>query len=180
MYQPQISKALLFLLVLSTSSLVAQDEGKNDKFKRHRVALFLGNAHVPAGNPDTGRNGAIIAATWGLDYEYWFHPKWAFGIYNDIELRTYVVNNGNIIDLEREYPFITSLVLVYVPWKTFSIYAGPALEIERNQNFYVTKIGMEYAFELPNNWDLAPGLSYDSKEGEYGTWSFGFSLGKKF
>ncbi len=175
-----MSRTLILLLFSLSSSLFAQVEEESDRFKRHRLALFFGNAHVPAGDPAIDRSETIIVATWGLDYEYWFNPKWALGIYNDIELQAYFVNNDNVTDLKREYPFITSLVLVYVPWKTLSVYAGPALEIERNKNFYVTKIGIEYAFELPNHWDLAPGLSYDSKEGEYGTWSFGFSLGKKF
>jgi len=175
-------KKLVFIYLLMGFSLglKAQHEEEHEEFKHHRVALFMGNSHIPAGDPAIGRTGTIIVPTWGLDYEFWFNHQLALGWYSDIEIQSYVINSDNHQDLEREYPIITSVVLVYVPWKTLSIYVGPGLEIERNESFFVTKIGVEYGIELPNHWDLAPGISYDNKEGEFDAWSFGFSIGKKF
>lgn len=178
--------AIFWLCALSAitqenhSEQEAEHSEHGEDFKKHRLALVFGNTHIPAGTAEQGRQGTLIAASWGLDYEFWFNRKWAIGLHSDIELLSYFIENDNHQGLEREYPFVSTLVVVYNPWKTLSLYAGPGVELETHENFYVTRVGFEYGIELPGHWEFSPGMSYDNKEGDFDAWTFGMAISKRF
>ena len=53
------------------------------------------------------------------------------------------------------------------------------IEIEKNKNFAILRLGSDYSFSLGKGWIIAPGFFCDIKEG-YETWSFSVAIGKGF
>ena len=94
--------------------------------------------------------------------------------------RTYVINSDTYQDLEREYPFITSIVGVFKPWKNLSFFAGPGIEIEKNHSLFVIRIGIDYAFSLSNDWYFSPRFTFDHLGGDIEAYTIGISFGRKF
>ncbi len=148
-----------------------QHEGKH-----FRVAFLVGHTFVPT------RHSAerLIIPSYGLDLEYWFNHKWGIGLHNDLELQNFVIERGDDEILEREFPIVITLDALFHPWKGLSFQAGPGIELEKNENFYLFRVGAEYLFFLPGGWDLGPYFFYDSRDKVYDTWSLGLGVAKHF
>jgi hypothetical protein len=167
----------------------SDDEGEGgeawfEEGKRNRFAVFVGYGWVPKGQSGAESEGTLVIPALGLDYERWLHPRFAIGWYNDFQLSTFVVEReGEHHEeekfLEREYAFVTAVVGVLEVAERLAIYAGPGKEFEKNESFFVFKVGGEYEFPLPNLWSLSIGGSYDIRD-LYDSWGFGISIGKRF
>ncbi len=168
-------------------------EHEGGPFKRHRIAFLTGNTIVPSGGENEERIGTVLVPTIGIDYEYWFSRKLAIGWYNDFTLSTFVVETNREPDdghgtasseggnevVEREPTFLTTVVIVWEPVHRLALYTGGGREFEPSEDFWVWKIGIEYGFPLPGDWDIAIGGSYDYKE-VYDSFGVGVSFGKRF
>ena len=129
------------LLALAASPLAAQgEEGEGEALKRHRIGLYSGATFVPEGE-EGGETKLIVVPTVGLDYDYKFSERFGVGLYNDLQLSSYLVQTFDEGAVERSFAFATVLVAVLeaTPWLEF--YAGPGLELEKNENFWVLKLG---------------------------------------
>ncbi len=170
----------LFLLIFY-SPVYSQDhsEHSEEAFKRHRISFIWGNTLVPAGKNAHNEDSEVFFPTWGLTYEYILSHRFAIGWVNELEMTSYAVEHGNEAILEREYPFISSIVLIYEPFKGVILHAGPGYEFERNESFFIMKMGADYIFLLPKDFDIGFGFSYDIKNNLYDAWTFGLTLGKR-
>jgi hypothetical protein len=139
-----------------------------------------GNTLVPAGKNAHDESSSIILPTWGINYSFLFTKNLAVAWHNEIELQSYVVEKNQEFELEREYPFVTALVLVYEPVHRLALHAGPGYEIEKSENFLILKAGVEYFFPIGNDFNLAVGFAYDNKRNLYDAWTIGISVGKFF
>jgi len=175
----------------------SEDAGEHESgpFKRHRIAFLTGNTIVPSGGENEDRIGTVLVPTIGIDYEYWLSRKVAIGWYNDFTLSTFVVetsrepeedhgaqsdsSEGGTEVVEREPTFLTAIVVVWEPVHRLAVYTGAGREFEASEDFWVWKIGLEYSFPLPNDWDIAIGGAYDYKE-VYDSFGVGISFGKRF
>ncbi len=144
-----------------------QEEAEHHSFKPHKLAVIISHTHVPKGVHSADNQSTLIIPSWGLNYEFWFNPKWALGLHNDMEISTYIIDEGKSSELERERPLIVSLVGIYKPTHHLILLAGGGREFEKNENFWIIRMGIEYEFELNNHWDLAPSLVFDLKEDVY-------------
>ena len=54
------------------------------------------------------------------------------------------------------------------------------IEFEKNENLFVIRTGLEYEVEFGNHWDVAPTVFYDYRSNNFGTWSIGIGIGKRF
>lgn len=119
--------------------------------------------------------------TLGLDYEYWFGHKFRARTLQRRRARGVHHQHGATRGSQPHYAFVTAAVGVWEPIRRLAFYAGPGIEIEDHENFFVIKVGTEYSFPLANWWggDLAVSLIYDWKD-VYGAWSLGVSAGKRF
>ena len=153
----------------------ADDNGHD--FRHFRIAPLIGHTFVPAGHS----REYLAIPSWGLDLEYWFNPAWGIGLHNDLELQSFIIERpiGEEV-LEREFPLVTTIDLLYKPWGGLVLMGGPGYEFEATRSFFLFRLGVEYEFELGNHWDLAPSFFYDSREQEYDTWSFALGVGKRF
>ncbi|MCB9082285.1 MAG: hypothetical protein H6555_11305 [Lewinellaceae bacterium] len=175
-----ITRFLSVLMLLFSSQLWAQESHNTavEAIRHHRLALTMGNTHILEGR---NNGGELIIPSWGLDYEYWFTERLALGFHGELEIQSYVLDRGEEnATLEREYPLVGALVLLYSPWKKLLLYGGPGLEVERNENFAFYRLGAAYEIELPHHWDLTPTLFYDKKTDLFDAWSIGLAIGRKF
>lgn len=146
------------------------------EFKSFRVAVIIGHTLIPAGH--TTKN--LFIPSWGLDLEYWWSPAWGIGLHNDLELESFLIERPNMEVLERVYPLVMTLDLLYKPIGGLVLMAGPGYEIADQENFLLMRLGVEYEFEIGNHWDIAPTFFYDSREDSFQTWSVGLGIGKRF
>ena len=153
-------------------------QGLTHEFLHHRLAAGFGYTFVPKGADESTEEKGILVPTLALDYLYKFSHKWSAGLVVDLELSQYVIP---FLDdfLERHNTLIIAAVGLYEPIIYWGIYVGGGIEIEKHHNFAVLKIGTDYEFQLGNNWDISPSLTFDWKE-EYTTWSLMVGVGKHF
>lgn len=172
----------LLALALPLASLAQHEETARHISPAHtngyfRMAVLIGHTFIPMGTePDR-----LAVPSWGLDLEYWFNHKWGIGLHNDLEIETFLVEQeGHEEILTREYPLVLTLDALYKPWKQLVFLVGPGWEIERNEDFFLVRAGVEYEFELGQGWDLSPAFFYDSRRNAYDTWTIALGVGKSF
>jgi len=178
---------IISLLLLSFSYLFGQEQDEHKEhgsevheFKHHRVAIIIGHGHVIGAEDVNSGKSIATMPTWGLDYQFWIKKKFGVGLKSDIEIMDYVVTLEDQSEIERNNPIIVSTVFLYNPAKGWNLFAGPGIEFEESHNFFVVRVGMGYEFELPGNWDFAPEVVFDLKEGQIGSFTWGIGVGKRF
>ena len=149
---------------------------RHNTLPHFRVAAFISHTFIPG----VAEGQRVAIPSYGLDIEYWWSHKLGVGLHNDLELETFIIDAGREEFLEREYPLVSSLDLLYRPWKGLVVQAGPGVEIDRNRSFFLLRVGLEYEIELGHHWDLYPTLFYDVREDAYTTLSLGLGVGKRF
>ena len=174
----------LCLLVLFFNPLKAQEEDHHDSesaLKRHKAAVVLGNSLIHGvKNTQTGKEQYLVAPTFGLDYEFWISHKWAVGTYNefahiDIEVET----EEHEEYIKRENALLFSGVVIYEPFKRFSVFAGTGIETDPNHTFWIGYFGMEYAFIRSDDWEVSLSAGYINKD-LYDAFTFGVVIGRRF
>jgi len=68
----------------------------------------------------------------------------------------------------------------FKPHHRWKILGGYGVEMEKNENFQLIRIGVEYGIELPKNWELDFTFEYDFKINGYYTLLLGIGFTKKF
>ena len=156
-----------------------EEHTEKEEVLKHKISLMIGHTHVPKAVVSTGDGGPLIIPSWGLNYSYLINEKWAIGWHNDMEISTYVVNEGHGSKIERERPLISTLVGIFKPGKTAGFLVGIGRKFEKNQNFWVFRGGIELEYEINEYLDISPSLIYDLKESVYDSWSIGLTVGRR-
>jgi hypothetical protein len=69
----------------------------------------------------------------------------------------------------------------FYKWKNkLVLQMGPGIELEKTQNYYLFRLGIEYEFTFGEHWDLSPTIFYDSRFDSYDTWTLGLCVGRHF
>lgn len=188
----KITKITLFFVMLVTITISAQEHHQKIKHNsssnehgKHKLAIFTGFTHVSSAFYEHETHEESIGkwvATVGIDYMYSFNKKWSIGAIVDMEFDNYMIKLDDEKEEERLNVVITSIVAKYNLTHHIGVFIGPGIETEFSEstkNFFVMKVGAEYEIEISNGWEISPSLMYDWKE-EYKTFSYGFSIGKRF
>jgi len=157
-----------------------KENSEHHEFKHWRIAGGIGISILPAGNHDSEPVSVLAIPTLGLDFQYWFNPKFGLALKNEFEIVTYVLQDENSPELEREYPLISVLVGLYKLRKGPSIYLGGGIEYEKSKNFFILKAGVEYELEIGNHWDVTPEVYYFNKDFDFGGVGLSITFGKRF
>jgi hypothetical protein len=183
---PTVKSSFLFLLclVMYTPLVSAQHEAlassehqHTEGFKPHfRAAVLLGHTLITPENAQT----RLFVPSWGFDFEYWPTHVLGIGLHSDVELQDFIVANEEEEEVERKEPFIITLDALYRPWKGLVLMGGPGLEIEREETFFLFRVGLEYEVGISENWDLFPTFFYDQRLDGYSTLSIGLGVGTHF
>jgi hypothetical protein len=155
-----------------------QSNNYKNSFKRHNISILWGNTLVPAAKTATGENSVSLFPSWGLNYEFFFTKHLGIGLLNEFELQSYAVEHDENAEIEREYPIISSIVLIYEPLRHLALFAGPGIEFEKTENFSIVKAGAAYNFPLPKYFGISLELSYERKNKTYDAWTFGILINK--
>ena len=94
----------------------------------------------------------------------------------DMELGEYLVFEK---DLNRKNALVISLIASFKLTSNLNLFSGGGIELEREHNLEIIRLGGEYAFRFKKGWLLAPGFFYDIKEG-YDSFSLSVAVGKEF
>ncbi len=169
---------LMFAII--TSSFSQESEAKKENFKPyHSISGLLSHTMIKDGIRD-GKTEWIAFPSFAFDYNYVFSPKWRIGLHNDLIFEDFIVENKEGNELERSEPFASVLVGGFKPGKHFTFEAGMGYEFAKEENLFLTRIGTEYAVELPNEWEFIVNLVYDMKWNAYDSFAFGVGVSKSF
>lgn len=183
--------AVLLTLSLQVNAQHETEEAEHElahaEHGKHKIAAFMGFTHIDKAfyehethEESTGK----WVPTIGLEYYYDLSKRFDVGLVTDIELDQYYINTSEETELERNNVWVTAVVARFKPIHRLGIIAGPGFETEfigksKSETFFVFKVGVDYEVEIAKGWELSPVFSYDFKE-EYGAYSFGMSIGKRF
>jgi hypothetical protein len=168
---------LLSMLLLLCAGVALAQEKEEEEFKpKIRGAIMMANSHVP--KSFEGDKKIAIIPTWGVDVDYFFHPRWSVAIQSDIKLQDFEVKVEDK-ELERIMPVALVGVLHYHALRHWSFYLGPGVELEKSENLFLVRAGTEYSFEITEDFEIALNLIYENKEEVYDTWTFGIAFNKK-
>jgi hypothetical protein len=72
--------------------MAQENTEKEEAFRPHsQVSLVVSHAHVFEGSDEYGNKKVISLPSWGIDFNYWFHPNWAVGLQTDIIMEEFEV-----------------------------------------------------------------------------------------
>jgi hypothetical protein len=169
------------LFILIPGVIFAQEAPTEDyeHHRRFRVSAAIGHTYLPK-NTRVGKE-FVNLTSFNLDLEYWMSHKVGVGLHNDLELLHFEVRSQEEdVIIEREYPVLITFDVIYRVYKGLTIYAGPGIEFERNEDYFVSRFGMEYEIEISRGWDVHPLFFYDLRKGAYNTMTLAIGFGKRF
>lgn len=172
---------LIFLFFCFCNQMMAQ-EVDDENSPHHKITIVMGNTHLPSGI-ENGNKKNLIISSWGLDYDYWLSKKWGIGLHSDILLQNFRVESFTSVDeievIKRNFPISFAIVGSFKVNKHLSLMFGPGIETsEGEKSFWFLKAGIEYGWELPNNFELGLSIIDDYRFDAYNSWTFGLSVSK--
>lgn len=173
-----MKKAYFLLLLLHFNYLIFAQEQHHVECKHFRISPVLSHTYIPMATKEGDKT--VIVPSFGLDLEYWFSNKWGFGLHNDLELETFEIMTNNELTIEKQFPVVLTADVLYRFHKNWILVFGSGIEFEKNENLFIIRTGIEYEVEFGNHWDIAPTVFYDHRSHNFGTWSIGIGIGKRF
>lgn len=170
------NSVLIFIALFSLNSF---SQEKKEDFKHFRISPVLSHTYIPTATSEG--TATIIVPSIGLDLEYWIDEKFGIGLHNDLELFNYELEKeDHELVVEREYPVVITLDGLAKVYKELVVVFGAGVEFEKNKNLFIVRTGLEYEIEFAEHWDLSPTILYDYRKDEFGTWSIGLGVGRRF
>ncbi len=185
--QRRLPTIAVFVFTCMWGNSLAQEPAEKEEeafYPHHQLSLVLSHAQVFEGRDAEGKKKTLSLPSWGIDYTYQFHSKWAIGLHTDIivekfEVEKHLESGGEGEVLERSYPIAPALMGIYKPTEHWGFLLGMGGEFAKEENFLLTRAGVEYSSELPKGWEVFGSLGYDFKWNAYDTWVIGIGIAKK-
>ena len=177
---------VIFLVVITPYSFgqheetAHSDQNAEHGGTHHKVTLVMANSFLKNDFEDNP-NSILVVPTFGLNYDFFFHQKWGVGLHTDIVLQQFKVerHEGQEV-LIRENPVALCAVGLFKPLPSLTLIAGYGIELEKHENIQLLRLGVEYGFHLPGNWELGFALEFDRKINTYNSLVFGAGFSKLF
>ncbi|MCP2027271.1 hypothetical protein L1276_002428 [Flavobacterium sp. HSC-32F16] len=183
---PEKTVLLIALFFLSGYIPIKAQETKEKAFSsHHQIGISINHVHVFEGRDDEGNREVLSLPAWGIDYTFQFHEKWAVGLHTDFVIEKFKVEKVYANDedkeiVERSYPIAPAIMGIYKPSESWSFLLGFGGEFAKEENYFLTRVGTEYGYELPKNWEIFGTFSYDLKWKAYDSWGIGLGIAKNF
>ena len=155
-----------FILMIITATAQEPEKKEEEEVSQkgtHRLSLVLGHSHLSEGIQDNGKKGWKTIPSTGIDYDYWISNHWAIGVQTDIMIEDFEVEDHDQEVIERSKPLATVAVAIFKPKEHVSFIAGMGGEFAKEENFALTRLGIETGWEMKNNWEFGISLLYDIK-----------------
>ncbi|WP_443939007.1 hypothetical protein [Pedobacter sp. MW01-1-1] len=177
--------AFAFIFALQSNVFAQEKEEKESEEKpRNSVGFSLNHAHVFEGRNEFGEKESLSLPSFSLDYNYNLSKRWSLGLHTDIIVEKFKVEheseNGTKEELERSYPVAPALMGIYHASEHWSFLLGMGAEFAKEENFTLTRAGVEYGAEIRKGWEVYGALAYDFKWNAYDTWTLGIGISKSF
>ncbi len=175
-----------FCLIWFFPAKTSAQESEEKRFKpHHQIGISINHVHVFEGRDDEGNRETLTLPAWGIDYTYQFHEKWAIGLHTDFIVEKFKVEKVYASEdkqetVERSYPIAPALMGIYKPNEHWSFLLGFGGEFAKEEDFFLTRAGVEYGYELPKGWEIFGTASYDFKWNAYDSWGIGLGIVKNF
>lgn len=150
-----------------------ETEPKNGGFC---LAAIIGHTYIKS----EGTDKHLFIPSWGLDIDYWFGHRWGVGLHNDVEIENFVVVRNDIEEIERINPVVFTLDALYHISNGIVISIGPGIEVERNESYFLARMGIEYESEIGNGFYVMPTVFFDKRFDGFSTATVGLGLGHHF
>lgn len=80
--------------------------------------------------------------------------------------------------VERSFPVAPAIMGFYKPTEHWSFGLGMGAEFEKEENYVLNRIAVEYGAEIRNGWEVFGVLQYDVRWKAYDTWTIGLGISK--
>ncbi len=186
--KPTLVSMIMIAILLVPVWLQAQEEEKKVSLmkdpekvveNRHILSGLLGYSLLPSEDFKGERTRRLIPS-FGLMYGFRFTHWFSMSVNGEVEVDNYILAESSEEFVERDFPFLLTLNAIFEPVRGFGIKFGGGIEIERNEDFYLIQAGVEYIFELPNDWVIGPEVLFITKDGRASGGTFGLAFGKEF
>ena len=165
-----------------------ENDAEEDFHPYHALGVVISHAQVREGVVE-GSNKWLSLPSWGLNYNFHFHPRWAIGLHTDLITEEFIVEShlksgeeGEVI--ERNNPIAPALMATYKfgerPHSAWGLEFGVGGEFAAGESFFLNRLGIEYAVEIRNHWEVFAGIAYDIKWNAYDSFVFGLGISKAF
>jgi hypothetical protein len=175
----------VILYLINYNGIIAQESKEKAFSPHHQMGISINHVHVFEGRDEEGNREVLSLPAWGVDYTFQFHKKWAVGLHTDFVIEKFKVekvyaNDEDKETVERSYPIAPAVMGIYKPNESWSILLGFGGEFAKEENYFLTRVGLEYGYELPKNWEIFGTFSYDLKWNAYDSWGIGLGIAKNF
>jgi len=172
----------IIVIIVFVSDSMAQEiehhSGNHHLKNTHRITPMMAYAFINNSFIDQSSE-ILIAPALGLNYDYFINSRWGLGLHSEILLQQFKYeHHGNKKEVVRENPVGISGVLLYKPHHRWTIFTGYGIEIEKNENIDMIKLGTEYGIEMAKNWEVGFSLEFDFKPNAYNSLLFGIGFSK--
>jgi hypothetical protein len=186
-----LKKSFLFFVLLSltcifNNKIIAQESEEKEVFHpHHQIGISINHVHVFEGRDDEGNKEVLTLPAWAIDYTYHLSEKWAIGLHTDIIIEKFKVEKNleggeDKETVERSYPIAPALMGIYKLNEHWSFLLGMGGEFAKEEDYLLTRAGVEYGYELPKGWEVFGTFSYDIKWNAYDSWGIGLGIAKNF
>jgi hypothetical protein len=184
-----LSKVFILILlplvgVFTSHISIAQNAEHKEKIEDynggHKLTIIMANALIDNSFSDE-TNDLLLVPAIGLNYDYFINSKWGLGIHSDILIQQFKIEkHGHDEEIIRENPISVCGMLLFKPHHRWTLFTGYGVEMEKNENFQLFRLGTEYAIDLPKKWEVEFSLEFDYKPDAYNTVLFGIGFSKLF
>ncbi|MEL1255328.1 hypothetical protein AAEO57_16175 [Flavobacterium sp. DGU38] len=176
---------IAFFCLIIQNKITAQEQEEAAFRPHHQIGISINHVHVFEGRDEEGNRETLTLPAWGIDYTYQFHEKWAIGLHTDFIVEKFKVekvyaSGEDKETVERSYPIAPALMGIYKPNEHWSFLLGFGGEFAKEEDFFLTRAGIEYGYELPKGWEIFGTVSYDFKWNAYDSWGLGLGIAKSF
>lgn len=174
-----MTKILLIISSVIIPALGFAQEIENEKTSSHRLTVLLSHTIIPEGINNDKKEWMTLGS-WSIDYDYWFHPMWAIGLHTDLIVENFEVEQLGKREaiLERSYPVAPAITGLFKPGEHLTLLLGAGGEFTRDESFFLIRLGVEYGWEIAEEWELGISLANDFKIDAYNSWSLGIGISK--
>jgi hypothetical protein len=170
---------ITLLFILATMYQINAQEHQNDNVKHDdesgfRIVGIIGHTLVNNEGIDN-----VFVPSWGLDLEYWFNDTWGLGLHNDIEIETFIIKNSENEEIQRINPIVLTIDALHQFGNGFVVTLGPGVELEKEESYYLIRVGIEYEKDINQSLYVLPNFFLDQRFDGYNTWNIGLGIGMR-
>jgi hypothetical protein len=95
-----------------------------------------------------------------------------------LDTGTFIIEHGDNEEIERKNPIAIVPVGMYKFAKRFTTLGGVGAEYSSGHTLFLTRLGIEYGWHLPQNWEVGIAAVWDNKWNYYNSWGVSFTFSK--